>query len=117
MKKRRQKKSTNSLLPIILISIGTLLVLSVLAVQLLRPGSTTQTPTQNANIPEPSIVRVSLQDSKRAFDNQTAVFLDVRSAESYQAGHIPGSINIPFDQLQARMSELDPNDWIITYCT
>ena len=32
--------------------------------------------------------------------------LDVRSADEYRSGHIPGALNIPLDQLPARLSEL-----------
>ncbi len=63
------------------------------------------------------VARVSLADAKSAFDSHTAVFLDVRAAESYAEAHIPGALNIPLDQLEARIGELDPNAWIITYCT
>lgn len=45
------------------------------------------------------------------------LFLDVRTAEAFQSGHIPGAINIPLAELESRISELDPNQWIITYCT
>ena len=64
-----------------------------------------------------SVVRVSLADSKAAFDAKTAVFLDVRDAGSYANAHIPGALNIPLNELEARLSELDPKAWIITYCT
>jgi 3-mercaptopyruvate sulfurtransferase SseA len=64
-----------------------------------------------------SVVRVSLVDAKSAFDAKVAVFLDVRAVESFDQAHIPGALNIPLDQLEARLSELDPNAWIITYCT
>lgn len=107
-----------------LIGVGALLVIAVLALQLIQPNQQAASPTtgntspQNAaNIPEPEVERVSLAESKAAFDEQTAVFLDVRSAESFAASHIPGAVNIPFDQIETRMSELNPNQWIITYCT
>ena len=64
-----------------------------------------------------SVVRVDLEEAKVAFDSHTAIFLDVRAAESYAEAHIPGAINIPLDQLEARIGELNPNAWIITYCT
>jgi rhodanese-related sulfurtransferase len=31
--------------------------------------------------------------------------------------HIPGSLSIPLAEIETRLSELDPNQWIITYCT
>lgn len=33
--------------------------------------------------------------------------LDVREAEEYKEGHIPGSINLPLSQLASRYQELD----------
>lgn len=64
-----------------------------------------------------SVVRVSLEDAKAAFDAKTAIFLDVRGTENYNLVHIPGALDISLDQLEARLGELDPNAWIITYCT
>jgi len=37
---------------------------------------------------------------------QPLVLLDVRSAAEYAAGHIPGSINIPVNELPTRLGEL-----------
>jgi len=63
------------------------------------------------------VQRVTLEESKAAFDNGEATFVDVRTASSYAAGHIPGALSIPLAELQPRIDELDPNQWIITYCT
>jgi hypothetical protein len=69
-----------------------------------------------AEIPS-EVQRVSIEESKAAFDSGEAVFLDVRSESSYAAGHIPGALSIPLTDVPARIDELDPNQWIITYCT
>jgi rhodanese-related sulfurtransferase/predicted transcriptional regulator len=42
--------------------------------------------------------------------------LDVRPSEEYQAGHIPGAISIPLNELELRMSGLPPNQEIVAYC-
>jgi len=63
------------------------------------------------------VPRVSLEDSKAAFDSRTAVFVDTRSKVSYDESHIPGAISIPANEIESRLGELDPNQWIITYCT
>lgn len=42
--------------------------------------------------------------------------LDVRPAEEYAAGHLPGAINVSLADLEARMAELDPGRAIIAYC-
>ena len=46
-----------------------------------------------------------------------AVFIDARDPLSYQGGHIPGALNIPVDQIESYFKDLDPKQWIITYCT
>jgi hypothetical protein len=63
------------------------------------------------------IPRVSLEKARQAFDEKTAIFVDVRNAETYAADHIPGALSIPVTDLQSRLNELKTSDWIITYCT
>lgn len=74
-------------------------------------------PIGEPQIPESEVPRVSLEEAKAALDGKTAVFLDVRAAGSYAASHIPGALSIPLNELEGRLDELDPADWIITYCT
>ena len=42
--------------------------------------------------------------------------LDVRPAEEYAAGHLPGAINIPVDQLLSRLAKLPKRKEIVAYC-
>ncbi len=42
--------------------------------------------------------------------------LDVRPAEEYAAGHIPGAISIPLDELPARLAEVPADQEIVAYC-
>lgn len=63
------------------------------------------------------VERITLEESKAAFDNDSALFLDVRSEAAYEASHIPGAVSIPLQFLEPRIEELDPEQWIITYCT
>ena len=46
----------------------------------------------------------------------TVIVLDVRPAEEYQAGHIPGAISIPLKELEQRLSELPRDQEIAAYC-
>ncbi len=48
--------------------------------------------------------------------NENAVILDVRDAKDYEQGHIENAINIPLDELENRLGELNKNDDIIVYC-
>lgn len=42
--------------------------------------------------------------------------LDVRTATEFAAGHIPGAVNIPVDELRARRDELPTDRPIAAYC-
>lgn len=55
---------------------------------------------------------------KRLIDSgsRDVVLLDVRSQEGYREGHLPGAINIPFEELPTRMKELPKDQEIISYC-
>lgn len=44
------------------------------------------------------------------------VVIDVRTAEEFAAGHIPGALNIPFDQVANRISEVDAPNGVALYC-
>jgi rhodanese-related sulfurtransferase len=44
------------------------------------------------------------------------VVLDVRPQEEYEAGHIPGAVSIPLDELRKRVRELPKSKQIVAYC-
>lgn len=44
------------------------------------------------------------------------VVLDVRPAEEYSAGHLPGAVNIPIHELEKRLKELPKRKEVIAYC-
>jgi rhodanese-related sulfurtransferase len=49
----------------------------------------------------------------------SVVLLDARSREEYRAGHIHGSISIPFEeigQLMDNIQSLPRERWLVTYC-
>ena len=46
-----------------------------------------------------------------------AKLVDVRTAQEFAAGHIEGAINIPVQELEARMAEFGPKDGVVVvYC-
>lgn len=46
-----------------------------------------------------------------------AKLLDVRTPQEFAAGHLPGAINIPVDQLAARVKELGgAKEPVVVYC-
>lgn len=42
--------------------------------------------------------------------------IDVRPAEEFRAGHIPGAISMPVDELKARLKELPKRREVVAYC-
>lgn len=46
------------------------------------------------------------------------LILDVRTPQEYASGHIPGAVNIPYDQLSDHLSELGAShsDEIVVHC-
>ncbi len=109
------KTSRSKIGPILLIAFGLMLIVATLFLLLSieNPGA----PIADPLIPVDQIVRVNLADSKLAFDNNAAIFLDVRSRTSFEIGRIKGAVNIPLAELETRYSELDSQKWIIPYCT
>lgn len=42
--------------------------------------------------------------------------IDVRTPQEYAQGHIPGALNIPIDQLPAKVGSIDKNKPVAVYC-
>jgi len=56
--------------------------------------------------------------SEQIQNSRAPLILDVRSEEEYAEGHIPGAVNIPYDQLGSRLAEIDAakTDEIVVHC-
>ena len=44
------------------------------------------------------------------------LLLDVRGAGEYAAGHVPGSLNVPVAELEARLDEIPRRQPLIVHC-
>lgn len=61
--------------------------------------------------------RISREEAFKLYQTGAAVFVDVRSHQSFADGHIKGAKSIPGSQLITRFSEVQqPDKLIITYC-
>lgn len=49
-------------------------------------------------------------------DGRPLIIVDVRSTSEFAAGHLPGSVNIPLDELPAHLDELDASVRVVVVC-
>jgi rhodanese-related sulfurtransferase len=68
---------------------------------------------------EPIVVPLMSQETllQRQARNDAALFvLDVRTPEEFAAGHVPGAVNVPHDQLANRLAEVPRDKDVVVYC-
>ena len=64
-------------------------------------------------------LNISAEEAKALMDSERDyVILDVRTAEEYESGHIPGAILIPDTEIAQQAEEIlrDKNQLILVYC-
>ncbi len=49
-------------------------------------------------------------------DQGLVTVIDVRPADEFALGHLPGAINIPLAELESRIEALKPGREIVAYC-
>jgi rhodanese-related sulfurtransferase/DNA-binding transcriptional ArsR family regulator len=59
---------------------------------------------------------VTFKELRRLMREEDITVLDVRPAEEYQAGHIPGALSVPVPELKRRLRELPKDREVIAYC-
>lgn len=59
---------------------------------------------------------VARDELVRRVRNGKVVVLDVRPPTEYAAGHIPGAVSVPLDQLEHRLADIPADVEIVAYC-
>lgn len=59
---------------------------------------------------------VTREDLVGRMAREEVLLLDVRPAEEYTAGHIPGAVSVPFDRIADRLDELPADTELVAYC-
>jgi phage shock protein E len=67
---------------------------------------------------EPMPIEPKALGERIAWADQSLFVLDVRTPGEYAAGHLPGAVNIPHDQITARLGELAGarGSDVVVYC-
>jgi rhodanese-related sulfurtransferase len=62
-------------------------------------------------------LRVEWAEFKKLHDAGKVVVVDVRDQEAFEASRIPGSINVPLEQVETRVAELKKHGKpVVFYC-
>ena len=91
-----------------LLAVGALVLALSPALAFAAPASAK--PSLPARIDYQSLLSLLQEPSSRL------LLLDVRTAEEYVAGHIPGAVLAPYDSLEAGFREPDKGRPIVVYC-
>jgi ArsR family transcriptional regulator len=59
---------------------------------------------------------VTFKELRRLMREDDVTVVDVRPADEYEAGHIPGAVSMPVPELKRRVRELAKGREIIAYC-
>jgi rhodanese-related sulfurtransferase len=59
---------------------------------------------------------VDRQELLKRVHRGDVLILDVRPKEEYVAGHIPGALSVPLEELESRLQELPADQEIVAYC-
>jgi rhodanese-related sulfurtransferase/DNA-binding transcriptional ArsR family regulator len=63
-----------------------------------------------------SMEPVTRKELARRLKSGDVTVLDVRPEDEFALAHVPGAINVPLKELEARTAEIDPAKDIIAYC-
>ena len=69
-----------------------------------------------AGDPAPATVTADQVHERQQQKDASLYVLDVRAPEEYAAGHVPGAVNIPHDQVADRLAEIPKDKDVVLYC-
>jgi len=67
---------------------------------------------------QPAVKKISLEEFDKMRQDKQAVVLDVRTPREFDAGHVPGAVNIPIasPDFKQRLSKLDKSKTYLVHC-
>lgn len=91
-----------------------------------QPAKKVDTPKPEAKKSDPAVKKIqalftNLKDAKACFDSKSAIFLDARLAEDYEAEHISGALWLCIESVEEDydkvLSKTPKDELLITYCS
>ena len=79
------------------------------------PGQAASAPAAAARASLPLISPQALLERQAKRDPSLFV-LDVRTPQEYAAGHVPGAVNVPYDQVASHLAEIPKDKDVVIYC-
>lgn len=64
----------------------------------------------------PGVEQVDRQTLLTRLRSGQAILIDVRPREEYVAGHLPGALSVPLEELASRLKELGKKREVVAYC-
>lgn len=117
------RKERASSVPLLMVGLGLVIMVAAVLWFVSSASSTVEdargvampaaaTPAQTAEVE-----RVTLAEAKAAYDRNEAIFVDTRGEPYFSQGHIPGALSMTNSEIPDKIDELDPDAWVLTYCT
>ena len=64
-----------------------------------------------------TVARIAAEDLRVEMNANAVTVVDVRTADAFATGHLPGAVNIPFASMETMFDTLPKGKPIVTYCT
>jgi phage shock protein E len=79
------------------------------------------TPSQPVSAPaaagaSPPLISPQALLERQAKGDPSLFVLDVRTPQEFAAGHVPGAVNIPYDQVASQLGEIPKDKDVVLYC-
>jgi phage shock protein E len=70
---------------------------------------------------KPAAAQLALMTQEQLLEHQSQhpehlFVLDVRTPEEFAEGHVPGAVNVPHDQIAARLDQVPKDKDVVLYC-
>lgn len=81
------------------------------------PSQTSSSSPADEEKARTKVARISAEDLHQRLQRNEVTVIDVRNAEAFASGHIPGSMLMPLASIEAQIAFLPKAKPIVTYCT